>query len=222
MAPVPPGGQDAFAEAQTGEYRRLGFSATGSLSANLHRGLGPDARLANVAQFRDLESYAAWRASDAFREHGEIIRPLFVRAEPGLYRVRHALARPASSVDAAPIEPGRFARIHLAHAEAGDRARLLEAQADAARRLLGRGDGPVSVTLLEGIERPAPAGPPGPGGVRDVSHTLAAYFLCESRATAEALGSDPAFRAAFAEGAGARVVLSEPFEVVFVQSQAAG
>ncbi len=81
-----PGQMDAFVAAQTGEYKRLLGKVAGWKGNRLHRSL--DGKLAvNYAVFESLETYKAWRESELFREHGEIIKPFVEKSEPGIYEV---------------------------------------------------------------------------------------------------------------------------------------
>ena len=82
------GQQQAFCDAQIGEYRRLAGKFPGQLTINLHK--GRDGRkVVNYAQFVDEDAYRAWRESDEFVEHMAIIEPFLDKVEPGFYEVAY-------------------------------------------------------------------------------------------------------------------------------------
>jgi heme-degrading monooxygenase HmoA len=81
-----PGQMQAFIDTQSAEYVRLKNKVPGSIGNRLGRSVDGD-ELVNVALFADLASYSAWRNSDLFAEHLEIIKPLIESAKPGMYEV---------------------------------------------------------------------------------------------------------------------------------------
>ncbi len=82
-----PGMEQAFIEAQTGEYIRLKGRVPGWLGNRLGRAVDHNGPLVNVALFATMSQYNAWRASDLFLEHVDVIKPYVERAAPALYEV---------------------------------------------------------------------------------------------------------------------------------------
>ena len=79
--------EQAFIDAQTAEYVRL--EVDGWLGNRLGRSVN-GGKLVNVAVFENMEKYNAWRASDEFVEHVEIIRPFVQEAAPGMYEILYS------------------------------------------------------------------------------------------------------------------------------------
>lgn len=225
---APPGGQNAFAEAQMGEYRRLRGKVAGSLSANLHLGID-GVSLANVAQFRSMPEYRAWVESDLMREHALVIRDLIQRSEPGMYRVAHVSSRTGSGkVFVEPTQRGGPA-VLLVRLRASDEARagVLEGLVEAAPVLVREVPGVVSVSVLDGQPiglRPppsegAPRGAVGDEKVAFQSPLVTAYVQLDEGAAAEKLAAHPLFVSRFtAAVAGVIEAFSQRFEVAFVQN----
>lgn len=85
-----PGQEQAFIEAQTGEYVRLRGKVEGWVGNRLGRAVDGSGQLVNVALFESMAYYNAWRESALFAEHLEIIRPYVERSAPGMYSVLYA------------------------------------------------------------------------------------------------------------------------------------
>lgn len=83
------GQADAFIEAQTGEYRRLLGKVKGWIGNRLGRSVDGQ-HLVNVAVFDNLQNYNAWRASDGFSEHLDVIRPFVEKSQPGMYEILYS------------------------------------------------------------------------------------------------------------------------------------
>lgn len=81
------GMEQAFIDAQTGEYVRLKGKVAGWIGNRLGRAVDGSGQLVNVAMFDSMASYNAWRNSALFAEHVEIIRPFVERSAPGMYEV---------------------------------------------------------------------------------------------------------------------------------------
>ena len=79
-----PGKEQAFIDAQTGEYRRL--EVDGWVGNRLGRSVD-GGKLVNVAVFETIAKYNAWRASDEFAAHVDVIAPYMESAAPGMYEV---------------------------------------------------------------------------------------------------------------------------------------
>jgi heme-degrading monooxygenase HmoA len=84
-----PGMEDQFVEAQTAEYVRLKGKVPGFIGNRLGRAVDGN-QIVNVAVFDSVDSYNAWRASDLFTEHLEIIRPLVENSSPGIYQLLYS------------------------------------------------------------------------------------------------------------------------------------
>lgn len=82
-----PGQEQAFIDAQTAEYRRL--DVDGWIGNRLGRAVD-GGKLVNVAVFESLEKYNAWRESEAFAAHVEVIRPYVAEAAPGMYEILYS------------------------------------------------------------------------------------------------------------------------------------
>lgn len=78
------GDLDAFVAAQLGEYERQRGVASGWIGNTLCRAVD-ETTAVNVAVFRSLPDYRAWRDSKDFAEHLEIIRPFVESSRPGMY-----------------------------------------------------------------------------------------------------------------------------------------
>jgi heme-degrading monooxygenase HmoA len=83
------GQENAFIEAQTGEYRRLLGKVEGWIGNRLGRSVDGK-HLVNVAVFDSLANYNAWRESDLFTEHLDIIRPFVEKSSPGMYEILYS------------------------------------------------------------------------------------------------------------------------------------
>jgi hypothetical protein len=221
---APPGGHATFAEAQTGEYRRLRGQVPGSLSANLHVGL--DGRtLANVAQYRTLDEYRVWIQSDLMRDHALVIRHLIERSEPGMYRVAHVEDRDGRGVVFVEAGPHPLALLVRLKAEDGARADVLARLVESAPALVREVPGVRSLTVLDGqpigvSPPPAAAAPRGAVGDAKVAFQgplVTAYLQIEDAAVAEQIASHPLARGCLSAGApGVIESWSNVFEVAFV------
>ena len=78
-----------FLDAQTSEYKRLLGTVKGWIGNRLGVSLDGD-KAVNVAVFQSREAYEAWRDSDAFAEHLEVIKPFVAEAAPGIYQPLYA------------------------------------------------------------------------------------------------------------------------------------
>jgi hypothetical protein len=220
---VSPGGQEPFAAAQSGEYKRLRGQVAGSLSANLHRGTD-GVTLANYAQFHSMDHYRAWLQSDLMRDHLEVIRPLIQASEPGMYRVVHVKSR--RNDGAAFIMPnGPLVQIVRLDVAPEARATLLSSLREAADALVEALAGVVSVSVLDGQPigvtppKDKPRGAVGDEKVRLAEPKVAAYIQLADRDAAFALAAHPLYRQHFtAEAPAIRDASSHLFEVVFVQN----
>ncbi len=77
---------DQFITAQTGEYARLKDLVKGWVGNKLGRAVDGN-QLVNVAVFDNLENYTAWRQSQLFAGHLEVIKPFVANSAPGMYQV---------------------------------------------------------------------------------------------------------------------------------------
>ena len=84
---LPIGGSTGSERLRTAEYVRL--DVDGWLGNRLGRSVN-GGKLVNVAVFENMEKYNAWRASDEFVEHVEIIRPFVQEAAPGMYEILYS------------------------------------------------------------------------------------------------------------------------------------
>jgi heme-degrading monooxygenase HmoA len=82
-----PGMEQAFIDAQMGEYVRLLGKVEGWIGNRLGRAVDGNGQLANVAMFDTMANYNAWRESALFVEHLDIIRPFIEKSAPGMYEV---------------------------------------------------------------------------------------------------------------------------------------
>jgi heme-degrading monooxygenase HmoA len=220
---VPPGGQEPFAAAQSGEYRRLRGQIAGSLSANLHRGTD-GVTLANYAQFRSMDDYRAWLQSDLMRDHLKVIHALIQVSEPGMYRVVHVKSRRDDGV--VFVTPnGPLVQIVRLDVDPEARATLISSLREAADALVEALSGVVSVSVLDGqpvgVEPPRdkPRGAVGDEKVRLSEPKVAAYIQLADRDAAVALAAHPLYRQHFtAEAPAVRGASSHLFETVFVQN----
>ena len=87
-----PGMEEQFIEAQTNEYVRLLGKIEGWIGNRLGRSVD-GGQIVNVALFDTLENYNAWRASELFREHVEIIRPFVESSAPGMYELLYSAGK---------------------------------------------------------------------------------------------------------------------------------
>lgn len=85
-----PGMVDDFIAAQTGEYVRLNGQVKGWIGNRLGRAVDGSGQLVNVALFDGMESYNAWRESQLFADHLDIIRPFVEKAAPGMYELLYS------------------------------------------------------------------------------------------------------------------------------------
>jgi heme-degrading monooxygenase HmoA len=84
------GMSDAFIAAQTGEYVRLKGKVKGWIGNRLGRAVDGSGQLVNVALFDTMENYNAWRSSQLFADHVEIIRPFVEKSAPGMYELLYS------------------------------------------------------------------------------------------------------------------------------------
>lgn len=85
-----PGQVDSFIAAQTAEYKRL--EVDGWIGNRLGRAVD-GTKLVNIAVFESLAKYNAWRESDQFVEHLEVIKPFVEQAAPGMYEIIYSAGR---------------------------------------------------------------------------------------------------------------------------------
>jgi heme-degrading monooxygenase HmoA len=85
-----PGMSDAFIAAQTGEYVRLKGKVNGWIGNRLGRTVDGSGQLVNVALFDTMENYNAWRGSQLFADHVEVIRPFVEKSAPGMYELLYS------------------------------------------------------------------------------------------------------------------------------------
>lgn len=81
---------DAFIAAQTGEYVRLKGKVAGWIGNRLGRAVDGNGQLVNVALFDSMENYNAWRNSQLFIDHVEVIRPFVEKSAPGMYELLYS------------------------------------------------------------------------------------------------------------------------------------
>lgn len=81
---------DAFIAAQTGEYVRLKGQIKGWVGNRLGRTVDGSDQLVNVALFDSMENYNAWRDSQLFADHLEVIRPFVEKSAPGMYELLYS------------------------------------------------------------------------------------------------------------------------------------
>lgn len=81
---------DSFIAAQTAEYKRL--EVDGWIGNRLGRAVD-GTKLVNVAVFESLAKYNAWRESDQFVDHLEVIKPFVEQAAPGMYEIIYSSGR---------------------------------------------------------------------------------------------------------------------------------
>jgi heme-degrading monooxygenase HmoA len=81
---------DAFIAAQTGEYVRLKGQIKGWVGNRLGRTVDGSDQLVNVALFDSMENYNAWRDSQLFADHLEVIRPFVEKSSPGMYELLYS------------------------------------------------------------------------------------------------------------------------------------
>ena len=79
-----------FIAAQTGEYLRLRGMVKGWQGNRLGRAVDGSGQLVNVALFDSLENYNAWRETQLFADHLEVIRPFVEKSAPGMYEVLYS------------------------------------------------------------------------------------------------------------------------------------
>lgn len=84
------GKTDEFIAAQTGEYLRLRGMVKGWQGNRLGRAVDGSGQLVNIALFDSLENYNAWRNSQLFADHLEIIRPFVEKSAPGMYEMLYS------------------------------------------------------------------------------------------------------------------------------------
>lgn len=84
------GMEQAFIDAQTGEYVRLKGLVKGWIGNRLGRAVDGSGQLVNVALFDSMESYNAWRESKLFADHLDIIRPYVEKSAPGMYELLYS------------------------------------------------------------------------------------------------------------------------------------
>jgi heme-degrading monooxygenase HmoA len=81
---------DAFIAAQTGEYVRLKGLVKGWIGNRLGRSVDGSEQLVNVALFDNMTNYNAWRNSQLFADHLDIIRPFVEKSAPGMYELLYS------------------------------------------------------------------------------------------------------------------------------------
>lgn len=81
---------DDFIAAQTGEYVRLRGQVKGWQGNRLGRTVDGSGQLVNIALFDTLENYNAWRSSQLFADHLEVIRPFVEKSAPGMYELLYS------------------------------------------------------------------------------------------------------------------------------------
>ncbi|MGL5839126.1 MAG: antibiotic biosynthesis monooxygenase family protein [Sphingorhabdus sp.] len=84
------GMEQAFIDAQTGEYVRLKGKVEGWIGNRLGRAVDGSGQLVNVAMFDSMANYNAWRESPLFAEHLDIIRPFVEKSAPGMYELLYS------------------------------------------------------------------------------------------------------------------------------------
>jgi antibiotic biosynthesis monooxygenase len=220
-----PGSQQAFVTAQTGEYKRLRGQITGSLAANLHRGLS-GVKAANYALFRSLEDLSAWQQSDLMKGHMPIILPYVERAHPAVYRTVEIVSRDSRTARI-EVAPGRVTLISVMSSKpegSGGAEELLASQREAAKKLLDALPGLRAMVLHRGIARSGTwtQGSIGHAPTAPVSPQLALYAQLDGAEAARALMEHPAYRATFtAENPRLQQAEAELYEVAYVQNQEA-
>lgn len=85
-----PGKLDEFVRTQSAEYVRLSGKVKGYLGNRLGKAVDGSNQIVNVAVFDSMENYNAWRSSDLFAEHMEVIRPLIEQSAPGMYSIAYS------------------------------------------------------------------------------------------------------------------------------------
>jgi len=80
---------EAFVAAQTAEYLRLMGKVTGWIGNRLGRAVD-GSQVVNVAVFDSMANYNAWRDSQLFADHVEIIRPFVAQSAPGMYEILYS------------------------------------------------------------------------------------------------------------------------------------
>jgi heme-degrading monooxygenase HmoA len=85
-----PGMEQAFIDAQTGEYVRLKGKVAGWLGNRLGRTVDGSGQLVNVAMFDSMNNYNTWRESQLFVDHLDIIRPFVEKSAPGMYELLYS------------------------------------------------------------------------------------------------------------------------------------
>lgn len=223
---VKPGAQPQFIAAQTSEYKRLAGKIAGSLSANLHRGLG-GTKAINYAQFHSVEEMRTWQTSDLMRAHLPMIRPYIERAEPGLYRAVEVISRDGRT---ARIEagPGRLALVAVMFAkDTGTQAQdeVAAGQRKAAKQLLEEIPALRSLTLHRGVVTSGDGKVGGAAGealVRTTTPEWALYAQLDHADAAHALIEHPRYRAWFTiEHPHIGRAEQEVYEVAYVQNEVA-
>jgi len=87
---TPKAGMEAeFIAAQTAEYVRLKGHIVGWIGNRLGRAVDGSG-LVNITLFDSLANYNAWRASQLFSDHLDIIRPFVERSAPGMYELLYS------------------------------------------------------------------------------------------------------------------------------------
>ncbi len=81
-----PGALDQFIAIQKSEYVALRGKVKGFIANRLHRAVDGKSAV-NIAIFDSLENYKAWRESELFRKHVEVIQPYIAKSEPGIYEI---------------------------------------------------------------------------------------------------------------------------------------
>lgn len=84
------GQEQAFIDAQTSEYVRLKGQVAGWIGNRLGRTVDGSGQLVNVAMFDSMASYNAWRESQLFADHLEIITPFVKKSAPGMYELLYS------------------------------------------------------------------------------------------------------------------------------------
>jgi heme-degrading monooxygenase HmoA len=84
------GMSNAFIEAQTGEYVRLKGKVKGWIGNRLGRTVDGSGQLVNVALFDSMDNYNAWRSSQLFADHVDVIKPFVEKSAPGMYELLYS------------------------------------------------------------------------------------------------------------------------------------
>lgn len=87
---VKPGRLDEFIAVQTAALERFRGQVPGWLGSRLHRALEGDMAVM-MSTFDSVDSHRRWHETPDFAAHLSRVRDLVERAEPGFYRMTHAV-----------------------------------------------------------------------------------------------------------------------------------